>query len=93
MMLADKGYDSDDVRAALLLKGVLPVIPPKSNRKETISCDFKAYKDRNHVERLFNKLKQARRIATRYDKTARSFLSFLNLAASRLWLKDYVDRT
>ena len=45
-MLADKGYDSDDVRAALLLKGVLPVIPPKSNRKETISCDFKAYKDR-----------------------------------------------
>ena len=64
MMLADKGYDGDDVRIALLLKGVLPVIPPKSNRKEQIACDFHAYKDRNRIERMFNRLKQARRIAT-----------------------------
>jgi transposase len=92
-MLADKGYDSDEVRSALLLKGILPVIPPRSNRKEPITCDFRAYKDRNRIERMFNRLKQARRIATRYEKTALSFLSFLNIAAARLWLKHYVNRS
>ena len=92
-MLADKGYDSDEVRSALLLKGILPVIPPKANRKEPITCDFRAYKDRNSIERMFNHLKQARRIATRYEKTALSFLSFLNIAAARLWLKHYVNRS
>jgi transposase len=92
-MLADKGYDSDDVRASLLLKGILPVIPPKANRKVPIACDFRAYKDRNRVERMFNRLKQFRRIATRYDKTAVSFLGFLALAAAKLWLPTYVNRT
>jgi transposase len=67
MMLADKGYDGDDVRSSLLMHGILPVIPPKANRKEPIGCDFKAYKDRNRIERMFNRLKQFRRIATRYD--------------------------
>ncbi len=93
MMLADKGYDGDEARTALLMKGVLPVIPPKANRKQQIACDFNAYKDRNRIERMFNRLKQARRIATRYDKTATSFLGFLNIAASRLWLTHYVNRT
>ena len=91
-MLADKGYDSDDVRASLLLKGILPVIPPKANRKEAIASDYRAYKDRNRVERMFNKLKQFRRIATRYDKTAVSFLGFLALAAAKLWMPTYVNR-
>jgi transposase len=91
-VLADKGYDSDDVRASLLLKGILPVIPPKANRKEAIACDFRVYKDRNRVERMFNKLKQFRRIATRYDKTAASFLGFLALAAAKLWMPTYVNR-
>ena len=93
MMLAAKGYDGDEVRTALLMRGVLPVIPPRANRKEQIACDFAAYKDRNRIERMFNRLKQARRIATRYDKTAVSFLGFLNIAASRLWVKHYVNRT
>jgi len=92
-MLADKGYDSDEVRCSLLLKGILPVIPPKANRKQPIACDFLAYKDRNRVERMFNRLKQFRRIATRYDKTALSFLSFLALAAAKLWLPAYVNRS
>jgi len=92
-MLADKGYDSDDVRTGLLLKGILPVIPPKANRKVPIACDFRAYKDRNRVERMFNRLKQFRRIATRYDKTAVSFLGFLALAAAKLWLPTYVNRS
>ena len=43
LMLADKSYDSDDVRASLLLKGILPAIPPKANRKRAIACDFRAY--------------------------------------------------
>jgi transposase len=93
MMLADKGYDSDNVRTALLMQGVLPVIPPKANRKAPIPCDFNAYRDRNRIERMFNKLKQARRIATRYDKTSVSFLGFLNIAAARIWVKDFVNRT
>ena len=92
LMLADKGYDSDDVRSSLLLKGILPVIPPKANRKDHIACDFRAYKDRNRVERMFNRLKQFRRIATRYDKTAVSFLGFLALAAAKLWMPTYVNR-
>lgn len=92
-MLADKGYDSDEVRASLLLKGILPVIPPKANRKESVSYDFKLYKDRNRIERMFNRLKQFRRIATRYDKTAVSFLKFLAIAAAKIWLPTFVNRT
>ena len=91
-MLADKGYDGDDVRSLLLMHGILPVIPPKANRKESMACDFKAYKDRNRIERMFNRLKQFRRIATRYDKTARSFIGFLCLAAAKLWLPSFVNR-
>lgn len=91
-MLADKGYDSDEVRTSLLLKGILPVIPPKANRKQAINCDFRAYKDRNRVERMFNKIKQFRRIATRYDKTAISFLGFLAIAAAKLWMPTYVNK-
>nr|WP_281289008.1 IS5 family transposase [Nitrospirillum amazonense] len=68
LMLADKGYDGDEVRQGLLVHGVLPVIPPRSNRREPIACDFQSYKDRNRIERMFNRLKQFRCIATRYDK-------------------------
>ena len=92
LFLADKGYDGNAVRQSLLLAGISPVIPPKSNRKEPIPCDFKAYKDRNRIERMFNKVKQFRRIATRYDKTKASFAAFLNLAAALLWLLDFVNR-
>jgi transposase len=93
LMLADKGYDGDSARAALLMKGILPVIPPKSNRRSPADCDFKAYRDRNRIERMFNRLKQFRRIATRYDKTAKSFIGFLCLAAAKLWLPSFVNRT
>lgn len=92
MLLADKGYDGDAVRQSLLLRGILPVIPPRSNRSEPIPCDFHRYKDRNRIERMFNRLKQFRRIATRYDKTAKSFLGFLHLAAARLWLPAFVNK-
>lgn len=93
LMLADEGYDGDDVRRSLFLRGVMPVIPPKANRRTPVQCDFRQDRDRNRIERMFNRLKQARRIATRYDKTAVSFMAFLCLAASRIWLKDYVNTT
>jgi transposase len=90
-LLADKGYDGDAFRQTLLMHGILPVIPPRSNRKAPEHPDYQRYKDRNRIERMFGVLKQQRRIATRYDKTALSFASFLNLAAARLWLKSFVN--
>jgi transposase len=90
-LLADKGYDGDTVRENLLMRGILPIIPPKANRRGPIPCDFRRYRDRNRIERMFGHLKQFRRIATRYDKTALSFTSFLNLAAIRKWLPNFVN--
>ncbi|WP_339764240.1 transposase [uncultured Hoeflea sp.] len=84
--LADKGYDADFLREELLLQGTRPVIPPKANRKAPPACDFRAYKDRNRIERMFNRIKQFRRVATRYDKTRKSFEGFLALAAAKIWL-------
>jgi len=90
-LLADKGYDGDRFRESLLIQGILPIIPPRSNRKAPEHPDYRRYKDCNRIERMFGKLKQQRRIATRYDKTILSFESFLNLAAVRLWLKSFVN--
>ena len=90
-VLADKGYDGDEVRQELLLHGILPVIPPRSNRLDPAPCDYRRYKDRKRIERMFNRLKQFRRIATRYDKTATSFLAFLSLATARIWLPSFVN--
>ena len=81
VMLADKGYDSDAIRQDLKDRGVEPIIPFKRNRKVQEPIDGFLYALRNMVERCFNKLKNARRLATRYDKTARNFLAFVHLAA------------
>ena len=86
-LLGDKGYDSDDIRNDLADRGIEPVIPPRSNRKTTIEYDREAYQRRNLIERCVNRLKQFRRIATRYEKTARAYLSMLSIAAARLWIK------
>ena len=67
-LLGDKGYDSDEIRNDLMDRGIEPVIPPRSNRKTPIEYDREAYKRRNLVERCVNRLKQFRRIATRYEK-------------------------
>ena len=87
-LLGDKGYDSDEIRNDLMDRGIEPVIPPRSNRKTPIEYDREAYKRRNLVERCVNRLKQFRRIATRYEKTARAYLSMLSIAAARLWIKN-----
>ena len=74
------------------IHGIMPVIPPKANRKNPPACDFRAYKDRNRIERMFNRLKQFRRVATRYDKTRKPFSAFLALAAAKIWLPYFVNR-
>lgn len=70
---------------------ILPIVPPRSNRKAPDHPDYRRYKDHNRVELTFAKLKQQRRIATRYDKIILSFASFHNLAAASLWLKSLVN--
>jgi putative transposase len=86
-VLADKGYDADYVVKKAIKMGAVAVIPPKKNRLNPREYDKHLYKERNHIERLFNKLKQWRRIATRYDKTACSYMAFIAIAAIALWLK------
>jgi transposase len=86
-LLGDRGYDSTDIRDHLTKQGIEPVIPPRSNRKTPIKYDREAYKRRNLIERCVNRLKQFRRIATRYEKTARAYLSMLSIAGARLWAK------
>lgn len=83
-LLADKGYDGDRFRENLFKCGSLPIIPPRSNRKVPVHPDYRRYRDRNRIERMFGKLKQKLCSATSYDKTVFSFESFLSLAAARL---------
>lgn len=85
-VIADKGYDSDAVVEKIEEQGGTAIIPSKSNRKMPRPHDRATYQERNRIERLINRLKQCRRIATRYDKTSRNFLAFLYLAGTMLWL-------
>jgi len=84
--LADKAYDADALIQALEARQITPVIPPKANRIVQRQCDFALYRERNLVERFFNKLKHFRAIATRYDKLARNFLAAVQLAAAIILL-------
>jgi transposase len=79
-VVADKGYDSDPLRATIRRGGGKPVIPSRNGFRRR-RYDRTRYKLRNHVERFFNRLKHYRRVATRYDKTDRNFEGFLCLAA------------
>lgn len=81
-VVADKAYDSNEFIAFIEQAGVQAVIPSKANRLEQRAYDENLYADRNKVERFFNRLKHYRRLATRYEKTARNFLSFWQLACS-----------
>jgi len=83
----DRAYDSNAIRAKLAAKGIDPVLPPKANRLEIIVSDQEQYKQRNKVERLFNKLKQFRRVATRYEKLKATFLAFVTLALIIIMLR------
>jgi transposase len=93
VFIADKGYDSDRVRADIERRGGVPVIPMRKGRKVQIAIDGFVYALRNRVERCINRLKNARRLATRYDKTAASYLAFIHIVSLRLWAKHFVNRT
>ena len=84
-LIADKAYDTNSLRSLLASKGVEAVIPSIQRRKPLIPYDVRAYRERNLIERMYGRLKDFRRIATRYDKLARSYLSTAVLAATVIW--------
>ena len=92
VLLADKGYDADFIREDMGRRGGFAMIPTKKNRLVQIPVDGAIYALRNIIERCFNKLKNARRLATRYDKTANSYSGFIHVISIRLWMKQFVNR-
>lgn len=86
-MLADKGYDADHLCDKIVETGTEVVVPPNRNRKVQRPYDTELYKERNRIERFFNKLKHFRRVATRYDKLLANFMGFVKLAAIAIWLR------
>lgn len=80
-VIADKGYDSAAFVQAIEAKGAAAVIPPRKNRRESRDYDRSLYRERNLVERFMNRIKQCRRVATRYEKTARNYLAFVQVAS------------
>ena len=85
-VLADKGYDANDLVEYIRAGNAQAVIPPKRNRLEQREYDRHLYKDRNLVERFFSRIKQFRRIATRYEKLDRNYLSLVNLVCAYIWI-------
>lgn len=94
ILLADTGYDSDPIRTSLEAAGAVAMIPARVHlSKKPVQIDDFVYGLRNRIERCFNTLRGSRRLATRYDKTADSYLGFIHLASIRLWLRYFVNRT
>ena len=85
-VIADKGYDADSFILTIQSHQAIPVIPPKKNRKVAREYDEHLYKERNLVERVFQKLKDYRRIATRYERLAITYQAMLSLVATVIWL-------
>lgn len=86
-LAADRGYDQDALRERLRAQGCQPVIPPRRHRKEPIAYDEHLYKARHLVENTFERLKEYRRIATRYEKTDRMFSALLTIGCFLFWLR------
>ncbi len=84
--MGDKAYSSKEIREKLRRCGTTPVIPKRSNQKQRGRFNRGLYRERNRVERLINKLKQYRRVATRYEKYAVNYLAMLMIAAIRVWM-------
>jgi transposase len=86
-LLGDKGYDADWLRHALSTRGISACIPPKSNRKVKIDYDRTLYRQRHKIENMFGRLKDWRRVHTRYDRCAHTFMSAICIAAAVIfWL-------
>ena len=88
-LLADRAYDSNAIRKLIARQSAAAVIPSMPQRNPAIPHDTERYKDRNWVERFFNKLKNFRAVATRYDKRDDNFLASVQLASIRIWLRSY----
>lgn len=86
-LLGDKGYDSGPFRAVLDRASCAAVIPSKSNRSQRIPYDKELYKARSEIECTFSLLKQARRFATRYEKTLRNYAAVVAIGCAMLWLR------
>lgn len=84
----DKGYDADRIRERLSYDGIEPVIPPINTRSKKLYYDKVQYRERNRVERFINKMKNFRRIATRYDKLANAFFASICLVAALIALRN-----
>jgi transposase len=84
-VIADKGYDSMPFIATIEQAGAQAIIPPRKNRRAQRAYDRYCYRERHLIECSFNRLKQFRRIATRYDKLARNYLSLLDLVGAYIW--------
>lgn len=87
MVIGDKGYDSDEIMLYIEDRDAMHTIPPRSNRNNQRNYDKLRYKERHLVENFFLKLKHFRRVATRYDKLAKSFFAFVLLASISILLK------
>ncbi|MDQ5882355.1 MAG: hypothetical protein QG616_2187 [Pseudomonadota bacterium] len=85
-VVADKAFDAASLLECIETMNATAVIPPRANRKEVRSYDTHVYKSRNLIERFFARIKQFRRIATRYDKLAVRFEAFISIAAAYIWL-------
>ena len=87
VMIADKGYDNDRLRKALGERNIKSCIPGRTNRREPVAYDTELYQRRNLIERMFGRLKDWRRIATRYDRCAHTFFSAICIATTVIfWL-------
>ena len=84
-LIADKAYDTNHLREVLAVRNIEAVIPSIRRRKPIIPHDATAYRSRNLIERMYGRLKDFRRVATRYDKLARNFLATTLLAATIIW--------
>lgn len=87
MLLADRGYDADCIGSLPASNWGGQTILPKRNRKDPICFSPYLYRASNLIERFFNKIKQCRRVATRYDKLAANYLAFVKFASIRIWLR------
>ena len=86
-LVGDKGYDSDAFRDWLRAEGITPCIPPRSNRKSPERYSRQSYRRRHLVENFFERIKNFRRVATRYDKLALTYMGFVHLGVALLWLR------
>lgn len=86
-VIADRAYDSDQFRKSIIGNGAVAVIPPRSNRRRSHSCDEYLYLERHLVECFIGKIKHYRHIFSRFDKLAHRYLGFLHFVGALIWLR------